>query len=192
MQRMPPPSPSHAHCIYRFAVLFSLGRRVVDPARLSGRGDALAPGDIPLHPDFSCIALANRPGYPFLGNDFFRECGDVFSCFIVGNGSKADQEMLLRQYAPKVPVSAIASLVRVFAELTDLCEDGSIAYPYSLRELVSIAKHYNRYPRDGITAALENVLGFDRMDPEMLEKISPARPATLLSTHPGACPNAFT
>jgi hypothetical protein len=25
------------------------------------------------------IVLANRPGFPFLGNDFYREIGDVFS-----------------------------------------------------------------------------------------------------------------
>ena len=31
------------------------------------------------------IVLANRPGFPFQGNDFFRECGDVFSCHVVGN-----------------------------------------------------------------------------------------------------------
>jgi MoxR-like ATPase len=27
----------------------------------------------PIHPTFLVIALANRPGFPFLGNDFFRE-----------------------------------------------------------------------------------------------------------------------
>jgi len=25
------------------------------------------------------FVLANRPGFPFLGNDFYREIGDVFS-----------------------------------------------------------------------------------------------------------------
>ena len=29
--------------------------------------------------DFRMIVLANRPGFPFLGNDFYREIGDVFS-----------------------------------------------------------------------------------------------------------------
>ena len=28
---------------------------------------------------FRMIVLANRPGFPFLGNDFYREIGDVFS-----------------------------------------------------------------------------------------------------------------
>jgi hypothetical protein len=38
-----------------------------------------------MHDEFRVIALANRPGYPFLGNDFFREMGDVFACHVVEN-----------------------------------------------------------------------------------------------------------
>ena len=37
---------------------------------------------IPIHPNFRAIVLANRPGFPFLGNDFFHECGDIFSCHV--------------------------------------------------------------------------------------------------------------
>ena len=34
------------------------------------------------HPDFRMIVLANRPGFPFLGNDFFGSLGENFSdCF---------------------------------------------------------------------------------------------------------------
>jgi hypothetical protein len=41
-------------------------------------GRASAPSDvIPIHPGFRAVVLANRPGFPFLGNDFFAECGDV-------------------------------------------------------------------------------------------------------------------
>lgn len=29
---------------------------------------------IPAHEDFRMIVLANRPGFPFLGNDFYRVC----------------------------------------------------------------------------------------------------------------------
>ena len=32
-----------------------------------------------MHPKFQMMVLANRPGFPFLGNDFFREIGDVFA-----------------------------------------------------------------------------------------------------------------
>ena len=42
-------------------------------------------GVIPIHPDFRMIVLANRPGFPFLGNDFFAALGDVFSCHAVDN-----------------------------------------------------------------------------------------------------------
>ena len=28
---------------------------------------------IPIHPEFRMLVLANRPGFPFLGNDFFKE-----------------------------------------------------------------------------------------------------------------------
>lgn len=28
-----------------------------------------------MHPDFRMIVLANRPGFPFLGNDFFQAVG---------------------------------------------------------------------------------------------------------------------
>ena len=34
---------------------------------------------IPLHPGFRMLVLANRPGFPFLGEDFYREVGDVFA-----------------------------------------------------------------------------------------------------------------
>lgn len=30
---------------------------------------------IPIHPDFRMIVLANRPGFPFLGNNFFAALG---------------------------------------------------------------------------------------------------------------------
>eukprot|EP00961_Rhodomonas_salina_P192174 2593218-Rhodomonas_salina.1 len=33
------------------------------------------PDVIPIHPNFRAVVLANRAGYPFLGNDFFGECG---------------------------------------------------------------------------------------------------------------------
>ena len=38
-----------------------------------------------IHDEFRVIALANRPGYPFLGNDFFAEMGDVFACHQIQN-----------------------------------------------------------------------------------------------------------
>ena len=34
-----------------------------------------SPSFIVAHPDFRMIVLANRPGFPFLGNDFFGAMG---------------------------------------------------------------------------------------------------------------------
>ena len=39
------------------------------------------PGVIPVHPDFRMIALANRPGFPFLGNDFYAALGTYVSIY---------------------------------------------------------------------------------------------------------------
>jgi hypothetical protein len=50
-----------------------------------------------VHKDFRVIALANPPGYPFLGNDFFAEMGDVFSCHCVDNPVRALCAQPLRQ-----------------------------------------------------------------------------------------------
>ena len=40
---------------------------------------------IRLHPDFRMVVLANRPGFPFLGNDFYAALGDVFAVHAVHN-----------------------------------------------------------------------------------------------------------
>lgn len=37
---------------------------------------------ITMHPDFRMLVLANRPGFPFLGNDFFGALGKTFG---IGN-----------------------------------------------------------------------------------------------------------
>ena len=44
---------------------------------------------------FRMIVLANRPGRPFQGNDFYRECGDAFATFAVDNPEvRSECEML--------------------------------------------------------------------------------------------------
>ena len=55
---------------------------------------------IAAHPAFRLIALANRPGYPFLGQDFFAECGDAFACHAVDNPDFGSELRLLRAYGP--------------------------------------------------------------------------------------------
>lgn len=56
-------------------MILSDGRRIVPTSdvRASNTYDNI----IPVHPNFRMIVLANRPGFPFLGNDFFGALGKV-------------------------------------------------------------------------------------------------------------------
>lgn len=62
-------------------MLLADGRRLLSTERLD---EAAGMHDIiPIHPNFQLWVLANRPGFPFLGNDFYR-CGwlCVFMCLL--------------------------------------------------------------------------------------------------------------
>ena len=68
-------------------------RRLLHASRANevhGSGDDV----VIIHPNFRVFALANRPGFPFLGEDFFRECGDEFSSHVIDNPD-ADSELSL-------------------------------------------------------------------------------------------------
>ena len=83
-------------------MLLADGRRLVAPALMPPGGDGDGDGDpnvIPIHPAFKLFVLANRPGYPFLGNDLFREAGDCFSVHIVANPPPDSQVAMLRGHA---------------------------------------------------------------------------------------------
>ena len=58
-------------------MLLADGRRILPVGVKNG---SMKEADIiRLHPDFRVIVLANRPGFPFLGNDFFASLGlDIF------------------------------------------------------------------------------------------------------------------
>lgn len=121
-------------------------------------------GVIEMHPNFAVFVLANRPGFPFLGNDFFREIGDCFSTRVIPNPDLKSEVKLLQAYAPDVEVSALRRIAAAFADLRTLCDNGDITYPYSTREAVAIAKHMSRFPNDDIVSILHNVLDFDSFD----------------------------
>lgn len=53
-------------------MLLADGRRIL-PRGI--KSDSKESDIIRLHPDFRMIVLANRPGFPFLGNDFFAALG---------------------------------------------------------------------------------------------------------------------
>jgi MoxR-like ATPase len=149
-------------------MLLSDGRRIMkfvdnDRETLQQRR-LIEPNVIPMHPDFKMIVLANRPGFPFLGNNFFRECGDCFSSHIVDNPDKESEIKLLQQYGPDVDRNTIEKLVSLFGDLRRSVENGILSYPYSLRELVNIVKHMQAFPNDSLTSVIENVFDFDNYD----------------------------
>lgn len=123
------------------------------------------------HPDFRMIVLANRPGFPFLGNDFFAALGDLFSCHSVDNPSKESEIYLLQKYGPNVPKSLLTKLVNAFSELRNMADVGQLNYPYSTREVVNIVKHLEQYPGEDASELIGNVLDFDRYSPESLEQV---------------------
>ncbi|KAG6609485.1 von Willebrand factor A domain-containing protein 8 [Phytophthora cinnamomi] len=148
------------------------GKRLIDPAKVTIEEWHDEENIVELHPNFRMWVLANRPGFPFLGNNFFREIGDIFASHAIDNPDEESELSLLTAYAPSVPVDILRRLCRAFAELRELVENGTITYPYSTREAVAVAKHLQRFPNDGVASALENVLAFDAYDRNMRTQLS--------------------
>lgn len=72
-------APTHVTCILKTLVengemILSDGRRIVPKDMIESSGGDVS-SFIPVHEDFRMIVLANRPGFPFLGNDFFASLG---------------------------------------------------------------------------------------------------------------------
>ncbi|KAI0049548.1 hypothetical protein FA95DRAFT_1489014 [Auriscalpium vulgare] len=129
-------------------------------------------GDIPIHPNFRLILLANRPGYPFLGNHFLQVLGDNFSCHSVSNPDLESERRLLLQLAPELDEDIIRRLVGAFQDLRKGYDDGSLMYPYSLRELIAIVRHMKAYPTDSLDNTLRNIFDFDVFRPETIDKLA--------------------
>jgi energy-coupling factor transporter ATP-binding protein EcfA2 len=156
-------------------ILFADGRRFVSSRSpvISAIGEANLPPDIcSIHPDFRVIALANRPGYPFLGNDFFSEMGDVFAVYSIDNPDQQSEIEMLQAYSDgAVPLGMLYKLTSAFKDLRQLTEDGVLSYPYSTRELVNVVQHLTRFPDDNITQVLENCFAFDSFDVELRQSL---------------------
>ncbi|XP_042236264.1 von Willebrand factor A domain-containing protein 8-like isoform X2 [Homarus americanus] len=157
-------APTHVTCVLKTLVesgemLLSDGRRIVPNTHPLASADS--PNIIISHPDFRMIVLANRPGFPFLGNDFFGSLGDLFSCHAIDNPSVESEMSLLRSYGPDVPEDIMRRLVGAFSELRDLADQALIQYPYSTREVVNIIKHLQEFPNDGVASVIRNVVDFD-------------------------------
>ncbi|XP_072301028.1 von Willebrand factor A domain-containing protein 8 [Eucyclogobius newberryi] len=163
-------APTNVTCILKTLVesgemILADGRRIVsDPREPTDR-----PNTIFMHPDFRMLVLANRPGFPFLGNDFFAALGDIFSCHAVDNPKPQAELAMLKQYGPDVPDSTLQKLVAAFGELRSMADQGTISYPYSTREVVNIVKHLQKFPEEGLANVVRNVFDFDSYNKDMRE-----------------------
>lgn len=137
---------------------------LADGRRISRHGDGSDSDTIPIHPNFSLWVLANRPGFPFLGNDFFREIGDCFDTRVVNNPDLDSEIQLLSSYAPSLDTKVIRALASSFSELRELSNNGDLTYPYSTREAIAVVKHIEKFPQDGLDVALHNIVDFDSYD----------------------------
>ncbi|KAI0943485.1 hypothetical protein AcW1_002637 [Taiwanofungus camphoratus] len=129
-------------------------------------------GDLVVHPNFRLILLANRPGYPFLGNHFLQVLGDNFSCYAVTNPDMSSEKKLLLQLAPELGEDMISRLVSAFHDLRQAYDNGSLTYPYSLRELINIVRHMKSFPGDSLEITLRNIFDFDVYRQETIEKLA--------------------
>ena len=165
-------APTHVTCILKTLVesgemILSDGRRIVPPNRVVDDESHI----IKMHPDFRMMVLANRPGFPFLGNDFFAALGDLFSAHAVDNPSMASEMKMLKQYGPDVPEETLMRLVKAFSELRHMADEGTIQYPYSTREVVNIVKHLQLFPNEGLGQVVRNVFDFDNYEKETRETV---------------------
>ncbi|KLO18907.1 hypothetical protein SCHPADRAFT_935748 [Schizopora paradoxa] len=162
-------APEHVVAVFRSLagqgeMTLSDGRRV---RRHRERED-----DIVVHKNFRLILLANRPGYPFLGNHFLQVLGDNFSCHAVSNPDLDSERRLLQQLAPEIPEDTLLRLVASFQDLRAGYDTGKLTYPYSLRELINVVRHMSAYPGDSIEEVLRNVFDFDASKPDTMDVLS--------------------
>ena len=94
-------APLEVTCVLR-SLLAEGSMMLADGRRVAPMGTPPSEGVLPIAPGFRAVVLANRPGFPFLGNDFFRECGDVLSSHTVLNPDLPSEVQLLAKYGPEV------------------------------------------------------------------------------------------
>eukprot|EP00057_Strongylocentrotus_purpuratus_P027672 XP_011682146.1 PREDICTED: von Willebrand factor A domain-containing protein 8 [Strongylocentrotus purpuratus] len=165
-------APTHVTCVLK-ALVESGEMMLADGRRIVSAQSGMQPSDdiIITHPDFSMMVLANRPGFPFLGNDFFGSLGDIFSCHAIDNPDIESEMAMLQRYGPDVPKPILRKLVLAFSELRSLADQGLIAYPYSTREVGHMVKHLQRYPDEGLPQVVKNVFDFDAYNNEIREQV---------------------
>lgn len=60
---------------------------------------------------------------------------------VIDNPDPVSEAALVAAYAPSVSSKLVAQLTAAFADLRALNEEGLLAYPYSTREIVAVARH---------------------------------------------------
>uniref|UniRef100_A0A3B3ZXK2 AAA+ ATPase domain-containing protein n=1 Tax=Periophthalmus magnuspinnatus TaxID=409849 RepID=A0A3B3ZXK2_9GOBI len=160
-------APTNVTCILK--TLVESGEMILADGRRIVSVPTNRPNTVAMHPDFRMLVLANRPGFPFLGNDFFGALGDIFSCHAVDNPKPQAELAMLKQYGPDVPDATLQKLVSAFGELRSMADQGTITYPYSTREVVNIVKHLQKFPEEGLANVVRNVFDFDSYNKDMRE-----------------------
>jgi len=164
-------APLHVIAILK-SLLDSTTLHLADGRRILPKGmKSTNEKEVETHPDFRLILLANRPGFPFAGNDLFSSLGDLFSVHIVDNPSRESEIAMLRQYGPNVPVKTIERLGALFEDLRAASDSGLFPYPYSTREFVSVVKHLEQFPNDNVEEVLPNVFDFDAYSKDTMEAV---------------------
>ncbi|KAJ7392629.1 von Willebrand factor A domain-containing protein 8 [Desmophyllum pertusum] len=161
-------APTHVTCILKSLVesgvmVLGDGRRIV-----TGDDTTPLPGNaIRAHPDFRMIVLANRPGFPFLEMISLDPLATYLAVmrWIIQTSS-------LKWYGPSVPQELLHKLVNAFGELRSRADQGLISYPYSTREVVSIVKHLQAFPDEGLANVVRNVFDFDSYHPEVKDVVT--------------------
>ena len=83
------------------------------------------------------------------------ELGDVCAIHVVDNPDLESEVAMLRSYAPRVPEEVLHLLCELWADLRELVDKGELTYPYSLRELVRVAKYLEQNgEEEGVVNAL--------------------------------------
>jgi MoxR-like ATPase len=129
-------------------------------------------GGLKIHPYFRIWALANPAGYPFQGNDLAKEMADVFSCHVVPPLDRRSQEHVLNSYGSRVAPELISTVVSIWQDLESAHKKGVLAYPFSVREAVSVVRHLNEFPSEGLLESIENVISFDRFDEAVFNQLA--------------------
>ncbi|KAH7915875.1 AAA domain-containing protein [Hygrophoropsis aurantiaca] len=162
-------APEHVVAIFRS--LASHGEMTLSDGRRV-RAVRERPDDIVVHPNFRLVLLANRPGYPFLGNHFLQVLGDNFSCHAISNPDQASERKLLSQLAPEIDEDILLRLVGAFQDLRQGYDSGTLTYPYSLRELINLVRHMQSFPTDSLSTVLRNVFDFDIYKTDTIDKLA--------------------